>query len=79
MLFRSRLTFAVMPGEPPKPTASAPTSALRAKKMREIAEDPYVKKLVEVLDGEIIRVDPAATSPPPPSAPTATPRPQATA
>lgn len=52
-----RLTFHVMPGEAPKPVASVPQSSLRAQKMRELSEHPYVKKLCEALDGEIIRVD----------------------
>ncbi len=53
-----QLNFSVKPGEAPQPVATAAKSTVRAQKMREVAEDPYVKKVCEVLDGEILRVDP---------------------
>ena len=53
-----RLTFSVMPGEAPRPAAVTQPSNHRVQKMREVAENPYVKKLCEVIDGEILRVDP---------------------
>ncbi len=55
-----RLAFSVMPGEAPRPTATVQPSNNRAQKMREVSENPYVKKLCEVIDGEILRVDPPA-------------------
>lgn len=58
------LAFAVMPGEARKPVAKAPQSSLRAQKMREMSEHPYVKKVCEILEGEIVRVDPPKNSPP---------------
>lgn len=53
-----RLEFAVLPGEAPRRVAAVAQSSLRAQRMRELAEHPYVKKLCEVIDGEILRVDP---------------------
>lgn len=58
------LSFAVMPGEARKPVAKAPQSSLRAQKMREMSEHPYVKKVCEILEGEIVRVDPPKNAPP---------------
>ena len=58
------LSFGVMPGEAPKPVAKVPQSSVRAQKMREMAEHPYVKKVCELLEGEIVRVDPPRNSPP---------------
>jgi DNA polymerase-3 subunit gamma/tau len=55
---RVRLTFSVMPGEAPRPTAVVQPSNNRVQKMREVSENPYVKKLCEAIDGEILRVDP---------------------
>ncbi len=55
-----RLTFSVQPGEAPRSTPTAPASSNRAQKLREVAENPFVKKLCEVLEGDIIRVDPPA-------------------
>lgn len=52
-----RLEFAVKPGQAPPPTMAVPQSSLRAQKLREMSEHPYVKKLLEVIGGEIIRVD----------------------
>ncbi len=51
------ITFSVMPGELVKPTTVTPQAAVRAQKMRELAEHPFIKKICEVLDGEIVRVD----------------------
>jgi DNA polymerase III subunit gamma/tau len=53
-----RLTFAVRPGQPPKPSETViPQSNLRAAKIREVSENPLIKKIVETLGGEIVRVD----------------------
>ncbi|MEZ6152053.1 MAG: hypothetical protein R3C09_18275 [Pirellulaceae bacterium] len=57
-----RLTFAVMPGEPVRTVAAAQPSTNRVQKMREVSENPYVKKCCEALDGEILRVDASATN-----------------
>jgi len=57
-----RLSFVVMPGEAPRPVATTQPSTSRVQKMREVSENPYVKKCCEVLDGEILRVDPPAAS-----------------
>ncbi|MEO8268578.1 MAG: DNA polymerase III subunit gamma/tau, partial [Aureliella sp.] len=57
-----RLTFAVMPGEPARTVAAAQPSTNRVQKMREVSENPYVRKCCEALDGEIIRVDAPATT-----------------
>lgn len=56
---RLSLTFGVMPGEAPKPKPATPQSTNRVQKMRQVAEDPYVKKLCEAIGGEIVRVDAA--------------------
>lgn len=53
-----QLSFAVQQGEIARPKAAISQAALRAQKLREMAEHPYVKRLCEVLDGEILRVDP---------------------
>ncbi len=53
-----RLTFAVLPGEPVRSVAATQPSTNRVQKLREISDNPYVKKCCEVLDGEILRVDP---------------------
>ncbi len=55
-----RLTFSVMPGQAPRSTTAVQPSNNRVQKMREASENPYVKKLCEVIDGEILRVDPPA-------------------
>ncbi|MCA9180911.1 MAG: hypothetical protein KDA51_05640, partial [Planctomycetales bacterium] len=52
-----RLTFSVMPGAPAEPAARAPQATVRIQQMREVAENPYVKRICEVLGGEILRVD----------------------
>ena len=57
-----RLTFAVMPGEPVRNVAAAQPSTNRVQKMREVSENPYVKKCCEALDGEILRVDAPANT-----------------
>ncbi|RMF41019.1 MAG: hypothetical protein D6753_10405, partial [Planctomycetota bacterium] len=56
-----QLTMTVQPGTPPVPPAQDSPSAIRARRERELHEHPYVKKLCEVLQGEILRVDLAAT------------------
>lgn len=57
-----RLSFAVMPGEPVRSVAATQPSTNRVQKLREISENPYVKKCCEALDGEILRVDPPSAS-----------------
>ncbi len=53
-----RIDFAVRPGQPPKPTETAvPQSNLRAQKLREVSEIPFIKKVIEVLGAEVVRVD----------------------
>lgn len=72
-----QLSFTVMTGDLQKPAMATPQAAIRAQKIREMAEHPYIKKVCDVLDGEILRVDPprefsAANAPTPSaSAPTA--------
>lgn len=57
-----RLTFEVQAGSAPKESPAAPPTNLRVQKIREYAAHPLIKKVVEVLDGEIVRVDsPTAT------------------
>ena len=63
-----RLHFIVPPGPPAKVADSVPQSNMRAQKMREVSEHPMVKKVCELLGGEIMRVDapvngPAAVAP----------------
>lgn len=55
-----RLSFDVQPGQP-EPTQLAPvsSSADRLKKMREIAENPLIKKVCDLLDAEIVKVHPS--------------------
>ncbi|MEZ6136146.1 MAG: DNA polymerase III subunit gamma/tau [Pirellulaceae bacterium] len=57
------LSFAVKPGEVPKPSMATPQAAIRAKKAREIAEHPFIKQICEILDGEVIRVDSPVAKP----------------
>ena len=52
------VVFHVRPGQPVRKTAVVSKTAQRQQRMREISNDPYVKRLCEVLDGEIVRVDP---------------------
>ncbi|GAB5404272.1 MAG: DNA polymerase III subunit gamma/tau [Aureliella sp.] len=59
------LTFGVMPGEPPKPTPAVPQSTNRVQLMRQVSENPYVKKLCEAIGGEVVRVDPPRQPKPP--------------
>lgn len=58
------LKFGTQAGAVPRQAPAAPQSATRIQKMREIAANPYVKKVCEVLDGEILRVDPPRLPPP---------------
>lgn len=51
------LNFIVPPGPPPKVAEAVPQSNLRAQKMRELSEHPMVKKICDLLGGEIVRVD----------------------
>lgn len=53
-----QLRFRVVPGTPAKAAAPVPQSTQRAQRLREVSDDPYVKQLCEVIDGEILRVDP---------------------
>ncbi|MEM8733250.1 MAG: DNA polymerase III subunit gamma/tau [Planctomycetota bacterium] len=58
---RIGLSFEAPPGQVVKRQASVSQSVLRAQKLREMSNHPYVKKLCEVLGGEIVRVDPPRT------------------
>ncbi len=60
-----RLTFVVPAGPASKPVESTPQSNIRAQKMRQVAEHPMIKKVCEVLGGEIIRVEAPASAPSP--------------
>jgi DNA polymerase-3 subunit gamma/tau len=51
------LEFAAAPGQAPSLAAAKPQASVLAQKLREMTDHPYVKKLCEVIDGEIIRVD----------------------
>jgi hypothetical protein len=52
-----QLNFEIQPGEAPSPVAvTGNSSAERSKRMREIAQLPLIKKIIEVLDGEITKV-----------------------
>ncbi len=57
---RVRLSFTVKPGEIPRPAATVQPSNNRVQKLREVSNNPFVKKLCEIMDGEILRVDPPA-------------------
>ena len=60
-----RLSFETQPGEATKATPPPPQATLRVQQIRQIAEHPYIKKLCEALDGEILRVDsPSVTTGP---------------
>ena len=50
-----RLNFIVPPGPPPKLVDAVPQANVRAQKIRELAEHPMIKKINELLGGEIIR------------------------
>ncbi len=58
-----RLNFIVPPGPPPKVIEAVPQANVRAQKMREIAEHPMVKKVCELLGGEILRIDAPTPTP----------------
>ncbi len=55
-----QLHFEMQPGQAPAPTTSnqVNSSAERTKRMRELASHPLIKKIVELLDGEITKVIP---------------------
>jgi hypothetical protein len=63
-----RLNFVVPPGPPPKVANEIPQANVRAQRLREIAEHPLVKKVCELLGGEVLRIDPPVSSPTPPAA-----------
>ncbi|MEM7473827.1 MAG: DNA polymerase III subunit gamma/tau [Planctomycetota bacterium] len=52
------LTFQAERAEIKQQAQPVSKTAQRAQRLREISNDPYVKKLCEVLEGEILRVDP---------------------
>lgn len=54
--------FRVLPGPAIRVTSEAPVSATvaRSQRMRQLAEHPLVSKLCELLQGEVVRVDPPA-------------------
>jgi DNA polymerase-3 subunit gamma/tau len=62
-----RLNFVVPPGPPPKVADDVPQASIRAQKMREFSEHPMVKKVCELLGGEILRVDAPVAGPPTPA------------
>jgi DNA polymerase III subunit gamma/tau len=52
-----QLNFEIQPGDAPSAVAvTGNSSAERSKRMREIANLPLIKKIIEVLDGEITKV-----------------------
>ena len=55
-----QLHFEMQPGQAPAPTTSnqVNSSAERTKRIRELASHPLIKKIVEMLDGEITKVIP---------------------
>lgn len=57
-----QVIFSVMPGAVAKPATVTPQAAVRAQKIREMAEHPFIKKICEVLEGEIVRVDASRSS-----------------
>ncbi len=63
-----QLTF-VRSQEPPRTDASqesAPTEQSQSQRKREAAEHPLIRRIIDTLDGEIVRIDRASTSPPRP-------------
>ncbi|MFK7737630.1 MAG: DNA polymerase III subunit gamma/tau [Pirellulaceae bacterium] len=58
------LSFVTPEGAPVKREVKVSQSAVRAQKLREMSNHPYVKRLCEVLGGEIVRVDPPRQAPP---------------
>ncbi len=63
-----RLNFVVPPGPPPKAVDAVPAANIRAQRIREIAEHPIVKKVIDLLGGEILRIDAPLATPPAPMA-----------
>ena len=63
-----RLNFIVPPGPPPKVADEVPQANVRAQRLREIAEHPMVKKVCELLGGEVLRIDAPVAGPPAPTA-----------
>ena len=55
-----RLNFVVPPGPPLKTVEPVPAANQRAQRQRELAEHPMIKKICDLLGGEIVRVDAAA-------------------
>lgn len=53
-----RLLFTVQPADALRPTQTIKSSHNRVQQLREVSENPFVKKICEALDGEILRVDP---------------------
>jgi DNA polymerase-3 subunit gamma/tau len=64
-----RLNF-VVPAGPSKVADAVPQANIRVQRMRELAEHPMVKKVCELLGGEILRVDAPAAGPPVPTSTT---------
>jgi len=62
-----RLKFVVPPGPPPNVADAIPQANIRAQRMREMAEHPMVKKVCELLGGEILRIDAPVAGPPAPA------------
>ena len=65
-----RLAFDVQPGQAPATAPPASNASERGKRLRQLSTHPLIKKVCEVLDGEIVRVNPAQ----PPQSPHATAR-----
>jgi hypothetical protein len=65
------LSIEVQAGNPHTSIAAGPTSsaAQRSQKLREVANNPLIKKICEVMDGEIVKVMPAQRIPVPPLGP----------
>lgn len=57
--------FRVLPGAPVRTTTEQPISpaVARSQRMRELSEHPLVSKLCELLQGEVVRVDPPKSDP----------------
>ncbi|MGN6544485.1 MAG: hypothetical protein ACTHK7_05520, partial [Aureliella sp.] len=70
-----QFTFRVLSGPVERKTTEQPVSAavVRSQRIRQLAEHPYVSKLCELVQGEIVRVDPPQETPPAPA-----PAPQST-
>ncbi len=62
-----RLNFVVPPGPPPTAVEAVPQANIRAQRIREISEHPMVKRVCELLGGEVLRIDAPVAQPPAPA------------